>query len=186
MSMIWRAIMALGLVLLTVSSAQAQFDIVPEIRGGIFSRGVGDADSSGLFDTSRIEDANVELLFAVPALSPAFVPAEIRPHLGATFNMDGKESMLYGGLSLTFRLPVLPIFAEASLGGALQNGSMLAEGTPQRFGCAALLRASGSVGVDVLPGASVMLTAEHYTDGGMCGMDSNGLTNVGVRAGIRF
>lgn len=184
-AMIWRVMMALGLVLAAAGSAQAQFDIVPEIRAGVFSRGVGDADHSGLFDTGRIEDANVELLFAVPALSPAFVPAEIRPHLGATFNTDGKESMLYGGLSLTFRLPVLPIFAEASLGGALQNGSMLDAGTPQRFGCAALLRASGSVGVDVLPGASLMLTAEHYTDGGMCG-DSEALTNVGLRAGIRF
>ncbi|GLQ11517.1 hypothetical protein GCM10007913_34490 [Devosia yakushimensis] len=183
--MIGRAILALGLMLAAAGSAQAQFDLVPEIRAGVFSRGVGDADHSGLFDTGRIEDANVELLFAVPALSPALVPAEIRPHLGATFNTDGKESMVYGGLSLTFRLPVLPIFAEASLGGALQNGSMFDSGTPRRFGCAALLRASGSVGVDVLPGASVMLTAEHYTDGGMCG-DSEALTNVGVRAGIRF
>ncbi|HUH77547.1 MAG TPA: acyloxyacyl hydrolase [Devosia sp.] len=172
-------IVAIGLLVLAVAPAQAQFDLLPEIRGGVLARGVGQ-------DGMAIEDANLEVLFAVPALSPALVPAEIRPHLGATLSTAGKESFVYGGLSLTARVPLVPVFGEVSIGGALHNGAMLGNATPQRFGCAALLRASASVGVDVLPGVSVMGTLEHYTDGGLCDMPDTGLTNAGLRAGIRF
>ena len=177
-------VLALVTMLAASTTAHAQFDVLPEIRGGVFARGVTDG-AGGLFDGGRIEDANAELLFAVPALDLALL-GEFRPHLGGTLNTGGRESLLYGGLSYTFHVPVLPVFVEASLGAALQNGSLLEAGTPQRFGCAALLRASGSIGVDVLPGASVMLTAEHLTDGGMCDVANDGLTNVGVRVGFRF
>jgi hypothetical protein len=136
-----------------------------------------------LLSAERISDANVELLFS--AFGPALTPLEFRPHVGATLNFRGHESIGYAGLSATFRLPLLPVFAEASLGGAIHNGSMIAEDAPRQFGCTVLARGSASVGVDVLPGTAVMLTAEHLTDGGMCG-DSEALTNVGVRLGLRF
>ena len=171
--------MAIGLLISAAVPAQAQVDLLPEIRGGVLARGVG-------HDGMAIEDANLEVLFAVPALSPALVPAEIRPHLGATLSTAGKESFVYGGLSLTARVPLVPVFGEVSIGGAVHNQAMLGNAAPQRFGCAALLRASASVGVDVLPGVSVMGTLEHYTDGGLCGVPDNGLTNAGLRAGIRF
>lgn len=170
--------------LAAMPAAQAQMDVLPEIRAGIMSHDVGNG-SAGLFDATRIQDANVELLFKLPALD-AWVLGELRPHLGATIHMGGAESLLYAGVSYTVPLPVLPMFAEASVGGALHGGPLVAAATPSRFGCTALARASASLGVNVLAGVAAMATIEHYTDFGACAMPDNGETNVGVRLGFRF
>lgn len=156
--------------------AQAQFDILPEIRAGVMMH------DAGLFDPANIRDANVELLFSIPQLET--VLAEVRPHIGATVNFDGKESFVYSGLSLTFRAPLVPVFVEAGVGGALHNESFDANKT--RFGCATLAQAQASVGVAVLPGVSLIGTVQHATDFGMCGTPNNGLTTAGLRLGIRF
>ncbi len=177
-----RALLIVLLMLAGSIGAQAQFDVLPEIRAGVMSH---DVSSSTLWDPARIRDANVELLFSVQALDGAML-GEFRPHVGMTVNTAGQESFGYAGLSYTLQLPVLPVFVEASLGAAVHGGPLVAATTPQRFGCAALARVSGSVGIDLLPGASIMATVEHYSDGGLCGMASNGVTNVGVRLGIRF
>jgi len=173
--------LALAAILAASAPTLAQVDLLPEIRAGVFMR---DA-AADLLDGGRIEDANVELLFA-PGWGNLGLLGEIRPHLGATFNTGGHESLVYAGASWTVHVPVLPIWAEASLGAAVHNGSWLEGELPQRWNCDALLRASGSLGVDVLPGAAVMLTAEHLTDGGACGGSGNGLTNLGIRAALRF
>lgn len=176
-----RTLLLLATFLATTGLAWAQVDLLPEIRAGVFARDAG----AELLDGARIEDANVELLFA-PEWGQLGLLGEIRPHLGATLNTAGHESLVYAGASWTVHLPVLPVWAEASLGAAVHNGAWLEGEVPQQWGCAALLRASGSVGVNVLPGAAVMLTAEHLTDGGACGGPAEGLTNLGVRAALRF
>jgi len=168
-------------LLATTAPAWAQVDLLPEIRAGVFARDAG----ADLFDGGRIEDANVELLFA-PGWGQLGLLGEIRPHIGATLNTAGHESLVYAGASWTVHVPVLPVWGEASLGAALHNGEWLDGDAPQRWGCTALLRASASVGVNVLPGAAVMLTAEHLTDGGACSGPDEGVTNVGVRAALRF
>ena len=164
--------MAFGIAL----PAHAQFDVLPEVRAGVMMH------DAGLFDPANIRDANVELLFSIPALETAV--GEVRPHIGATVNFDGKESLVYSGLSLTFRVPVLPVFLEAGLGGALHDESLDANKT--RFGCAALAQAQASVGLGILPGVSLIGTVQHATDFGMCGTPNNGLTTAGLRLGIRF
>ncbi|WDR04451.1 acyloxyacyl hydrolase [Devosia rhodophyticola] len=167
--------------------AHAQVDILPEVRTGILSHDVGNG-TNALLDPQRISDANVELLFSLGDLSNILVVAELRPHIGATLNFKGEDSFAYAGLSLTAQLPLLPVFIEASLGGAA-HGTPFATSTtpaPPRFGCVAVARAAASVGVNVLPGASIIGTVEHYSDGGLCGTPNDGVTNVGLRIGFRF
>lgn len=175
------AVLIAGLV---ATPAQAQ--LLPfEVRGGVGMSGVTDPGVE-LFDPARLRDANVELLYSIPDLNAWVILGELRPHMGATVSFTGQEHLVYGGLSWTFRAPLLPVFAEASLGGAWQSGAMEPAGAPTRFGCAALARASGSVGVDILPGASLIGTLSHVTDFGLCGTPNDGRTDAMLRIGIRF
>ncbi|MHA6689136.1 hypothetical protein [Devosia sp. A449] len=174
-----------ALLLLAVPAAQAQFNFLPEVRAGIFSRGV---DGGGpLLDANRIGDANVELLFAVPDLNAWTLIGELRPHLGATMSFRGQDSYGYAGLSWTFQAPVLPVFVEASAGGVLRSSMFSApENDPARnFGCGVGARVAGSVGLNLPLGTSLIGTVEHLPDFGTCGT-TRANTNVGVRLGFRF
>lgn len=174
---------SLGLMLLAAAPAWAQVAFLPEIRGGVAARDVL-TPGTNLFDPGRVRDLNVELLFAVPDLNAWTVLGELRPHLGASISLNGKESLAYAGLSWTFRAPVLPIMAELGLGGALHSGSL---GTaPSRFGCAVLAQGQASIGVEVLPRTTLMATLQHATDFGLCNTANDGLTMAGLRLGVRF
>lgn len=179
-----RLALIVGLPLLA-APAQAQFNVLPEIRGGFSARGV---DGGGnLFDPNRIGDANVELLFAMPDLNAWSVIGELRPHLGATMSFRGQDSYGYAGLSWTLQAPVLPVFVEASAGGVLRSAMFSApQNDPSRnFGCGVGLRVAGSVGVNLPLGASVIGTVEHMPDFGTCAAPRAN-TNVGIRLGFRF
>ena len=181
-----RVTFVLALLLSAVPAAQAQFNILPEIRAGVSARGV---DGGGnLFDPNRIGDANVELLFAMPDLNAWSVVGELRPHLGATMSFRGQDSYGYTGLSWTFQAPILPVFVEASAGGVLRSSMFSApQVDPARnFGCGVGVRVAGSVGVNLPLGASVIGTVEHLPDFGTCGAPARANTNVGVRLGFRF
>ena len=184
-----RSILTTGLVFLVLifsaATAEAQINILPEVRAGISARGV---DGGGnLFDANRISDANVELLFNAPDLNAWTVLGELRPHVGATFSFRGQDSYGYAGLSWTFRVPVLPVFVEASAGGFARTSLVSApEGDVSRnFGCGAGLRLAASAGIDLPLGASIIGTVEHLPDFGTCsGTRAN--TSAGVRLGFRF
>lgn len=178
-----RFLASLVLVAAAASPALAQIAFLPEIRGGVAARNVLEPGVN-LFDPGRVRDINAELLFTVPDLNAWTVLGELRPHLGATFNLEGRESLAYAGLSWTFRAPVLPIMAEVGAGGALHSGSF--GGTQTRFGCAVLAQAQASVGVEVLPGTTLMATVQHATDFGLCNTPNDGLTTAGLRLGVRF
>ncbi len=183
-SFLSRLALIVGLLLLA-APAQAQFNVLPEIRGGFSARGV---DGGGnLFDPNRIGDANVELLFAMPDLNAWSVIGELRPHLGATMSFRGQDSYGYAGLSWTLQAPVLPVFVEASAGGVLRSAMFSApQNDPSRnFGCGVGLRVAGSVGVNLPLGASVIGTVEHMPDFGTCAAPRAN-TNVGIRLGFRF
>ena len=172
-------------LLLAVAPAKAQFNLLPEIRGGVFARGVDGGGS--LLDPVRIGDANVELLFAVPELNAWSVIGELRPHLGATMSFRGQDSYGYAGLSWTFQAPILPVFVEASAGGVVRSSMFSAPANdPSRsFGCGVGVRVAGSVGVNLPLGTSLIGTVEHLPDFGACGV-TRANTNVGVRLGFRF
>lgn len=177
--------------LIAAPAAQAQVLGVDEVRGGVFAHSADDQGSTslnGMFDISRIEDANVELLFTVPGLAdidPVF--GTLRPHIGATLNTAGRESMVYAGLSWTYFLFDSPLFVEGSFGGALHNGASTGAVYPLRnLGCSPLFRESASVGYAFSAQASMMLTIEHASHAFLCGPENRGLTNVGVRFGYSF
>ena len=181
-----RLIVTLSLLLCSAVTAQAQFNLLPEIRGGISARGV---DGGGnLFDPNRISDANVELLFAVPDINKWSIIGELRPHLGATVSFSGQDSYAYTGLSWTIQAPVLPVFVEAQAGGVARSSLLNGNQTdPARnFGCGIGARVAASAGVNLPLGASIIATVEHLPDFGTCGTPQRANTNVGVRLGFRF
>lgn len=176
----------IGLLLLAAPAAQAQFNILPEIRGGFFARGVDGGGS--LLDPNRIGDANVELVFNAPGLNGWMPVGELRPHLGATMSFRGQDSYGYAGLSWTFQAPVLPVFIEASGGGVVHSSmfSAPANDPSRNFGCGVGLRIAGSVGVNLPLGTSLIGTVEHLPDFGACGAPARANTNMGMRLGFRF
>jgi len=176
---------ALALLVLTLP-AMAQVNILPEIRGGLYARGIN--GGGDLLDPNSISDANVELLFTAPDLNAWMPLGEVRPHLGANMNFRGQPSYGYAGLSWTLQAPVIPVFAEASLGG-VANTSLLSapQGDPSRnFGCGFGGRVAASLGVNLPAGTSLIGTVEHLPDFGACGTPARANTNVGIRLGFRF
>jgi hypothetical protein len=176
--------LAIGVVLGLALPAQAQLLGDLEVRGGVFAHSVDEA----MFDASRIEDVNVELLLGLPLVDQMTGPAVmLRPHVGATINTEDLESMVYAGATLTVPLFGLPLFVEGSFGGAIHNGDLDNAVFPARdLGCSVLFRESASLGVQITEAASVMATVEHASHAGLCGDDNRGLTNFGVRVGYKF
>jgi hypothetical protein len=190
----WLATLILALVVgAGAASAQtytpAAFG-VSELRGGIMAHSVdqtGPVNIAGIGDFSRIEDLNVELLFTPPDLGFWQAIGNPRPHIGATINFGGLESMAYAGL--TWHLPVFdtPVFIEAGFGAALNNGAIAGAVAPARnLGCNLMFHEQASLGYQVTANASAMLTFEHSSHAGLCGGANRGLTNLGVRLGWTF
>ena len=168
----------------------AQDFSISEVRGGVFAHSADEPGALfGVINTSRIQDINVEMLFDVPSLTEWVSWGVVRPHLGATVNFGGLESMVYGGVSWTVPVMDSPVFVEASFGGAVHNGGTGPYGTataPARdLGCAILFRDSASIGVRISENASVMATVEHASNANLC-QSNRGLTNLGIRFGWTF
>jgi len=171
------------LSVLCASPASAQTLSGVELRGGIFGHSV---DGSDGFHFDHVEDANFEALFSLPQLDSFIWLGQVRPHVGATVNFGGKESMAYAGLSWTVPLGDM-FFVEGAFGGAIHNGELHDAVDPLRsLGCPVLFHEAVSLGANITDNASVMLTAEHASHAGLCGNDNRGLTNMGVRFGFKF
>lgn len=152
-----------------------------EVRGGVGVGEIGQKDIN-LLDPSRLREINAELLLSIPNPATLLLPGELRPHLGASFGPE--DGYVYAGLSWTFRAPVVPVFVEAGLGGAVQSDVL--EKRTTRFGCLVQGQAQASVGFDVLPNVAVMGTVQHLRDLGLCGQPDNPTTRAGLRLGLRF
>lgn len=170
-----------------VTSARAQDFGISELRGGLFAHSADEPGALfGVFNTSRVQDLNVEMLFDVPSLTEWVSWGVVRPHLGATVNFGGLESMAYAGVSWTVPVFDSPVFVEASFGGAVHNGAAMGANYPARnLGCSVLFRESASIGVMVNENASIMATVEHASNANLCA-DNRGLTNMGIRFGWKF
>jgi lipid A 3-O-deacylase len=185
-----KALLALSLFAFTLAPAAAQDFGLSEIRGGLFAHSADEPGAVfGVLDVSRVQDVNVELLFDVPSMSEWLAWGQLRPHLGATVNFAGLESMVYGGLSWTLPIADSPVFLEASFGGAVHNGSIGPYGAatyPARdLGCAFSFREAVSLGVMINDNASIMATVEHASNANLC-QSNRGLTNMGIRLGYKF
>lgn len=187
MSKPFAALILAGLALSTPTLAQ-EFGL-SEIRGGVYVHSADEPGNLfGVFSVERMQDVNVELLFDMPAMNSWLAWGELRPHLGATLNFAGLESMVYGGVSWTVPIADSPVFAEASFGGAVHNGNTIGNAVyPARnLGCSLVFRQSVSLGVKLNDNASIMATAEHASNANLCDNGNRGLTNIGVRFGYRF
>lgn len=174
-------------LLLSVHAMAHDFGI-SEIRGGILAHSV---DEPGTFfnvmNAERVQNLNVELLFDTPGLTDWVTLGELRPHIGATINTGGLESMVYAGASWTVPLFDSPVFVEAAFGGAVHTGKNLGP-TPmpaRNLGCTLLFHEAASIGVKLTENASIMATIEHASNANLC-LDNRGLTNMGIRLGWKF
>lgn len=184
--MITRTLLAALLVALSCEATPAQNVLQGgEIRGGIYAHSFDRAGPGGaMLDFTRIQDINVELKFAPLLDFDAW--GSIAPNLGATVNFGGLESMIYGGMVWHVPLGPTPFFTEAALGAALHNGALSGATPPYRnLGCPLLFHEQLSVGMNVTPAASIMVTAEHASSANLC-LPNEGLTNIGVRFGFNF
>ena len=163
---------------------------VDELRGGLYWHSVDHAGPNplfGLIDTSRGVDVNAEVLFSPFDLGDYSFLGEFRPHLGATISTNGLESMIYAGLSWTWHVFDGPVFIEGTFGGSINNWDPAnTHPNARNLGCNVLFRESVSVGFDMTQNASVMLTAEHASNAGLCSGGNQGMTNFGARVGVSF
>lgn len=190
-----RLLAGLGFLLLGLGPAMAQDTSTPiwwvdELRGGLYWHSVDHAGPNPLFgiiDTSRGVDLNGELLFTPFDIGDLRWLGEFRPHVGATINTGGLESMVYAGLSWTWHVFDSPVFIEGTFGGSINNWDP-ANTSPnaRNLGCNFLFRESASIGVDITAQANVMLTVEHASHAGLCGPSNMGITNLGARIGFKF
>lgn len=185
-----RRIVALLFASLAVSAPVLAQDFgLSEIRGGFYAHSADEPGALfGVFNVERMQDLNVELLFDAPGLTSWVSLGELRPHLGATLNTAGLESMIYAGISWTVPVLDTPLFVEGSFGGAVHNGNIVGHAVyPARnLGCPVVFREALSVGVQVSDQASIMATIEHASNANLCDNGNRGLTNLGVRFGYRF
>lgn len=159
---------------------------VSEIRGGLYAHSVDEkAPDGSQFNFSRLNDANIEVLFA-PLPTAEWFPGMVRPNLGATINFGGLESQVYGGLSWKLPLFHTPLFVEAGFGGSINNGATSGAVYPARdLGCNLLFHEQLSVGYDLTPNMDIMFTAEHSSSANFC-EPNRGLSNAGIRIGWKF
>ena len=179
---------ALAAVLLFSAPALAQDFGISEIRGGIFAHSVDEPGTFlDLLNAERVQNLNIELLFDAPGLTQWVTLGQLRPHIGATLNTGGLESMVYAGASWTVPLFGSPVFAEIAFGGAVHTGNNLGP-TPmpaRSLGCTLLFHEAASIGVQLTENASIMATIEHASNANLC-LDNRGLTNMGIRLGWKF
>ncbi len=177
------AVLLVGTALLAQPVVAGDFGL-SELRAGVMSHS---ADPFTVENLSRVQDVNFEALFTAPYLDMfTWLDGELRVSVGGTANFGGLESMAHVGLN--WHVPIMdsPAWVELTLGGAIHNGALSGAVLPARdLGCRALFYEAGSIGVDVADNASIMLTLEHASSAELC-HPNRGLTNLGVRAGVKF
>lgn len=177
---------ALAPALLLPSAAYAAAGPIDELKLGVLAHDVpigGDHREPGA-------DANVEVLFVSPSfLAPIFAP---RPHLGVTVNSAGKNSYGYFGLTWTAMLthaagvPESGLFAGLGLGGAVHTGPNNSTAADHKgLGTRLLFHESVEFGYRFTDGVGLSAFLDHISNADI-GTHNPGLTNLGLRIGIKF
>jgi cob(I)alamin adenosyltransferase len=161
-------------------TAAHPFWTVDEVRAGAFKQAIDDAHGEG---TGAM---NLEILggrfaggYENSILNFFLTP---RPHIGTTIAF-GKTDEFYFGVTWDARL-IGNTFFETSFGGAAHDGP-LHELEISSYGCQVNFRESASLGLALSPDWRLMGTVDHMSNAGLCG-NNRGLTNAGVRLGIKF
>src|SRR5690348_7321108 len=185
------ALVGTGALLSETAAAQTetaaeQTKIVDELKIGGWAHDVG-------FLGHHVEsgpDVNIEMLFTSPDLLRYI--GSPRPHVGADVNTAGNTSDGYFGL--TWGIMLIQnlfgvgdgIFANGSLGGAVQNG-YLNSAPPDRkkLGSRILFRESLELGYQINPVVSVSALLDHISNANLAEHNA-GITSAGARIGFRF
>ena len=173
-----------GFSALPITSAPGQ--IIDEVKGGVLAHDVG-------FLGHHIEhgpDVNLEMLFTSPDFLA--VIGSPRPHIGADINTSGATSDGYFGLTWGISLiqnlfrPGDYVFANGSLGGAVQDGYELsAPDGHKRLGSPVLFRESAEIGYQVTPTISISAILDHISNANLAPRNA-GITSAGARVGFKF
>ena len=179
----------LALPVLLPAGALAQTKLVDEIKIGALAHDVG-------FLTHHVEtgtDVNVEMLFTPPDIFR--VIGSPRPHIGADINTAGNTSDGYFGL--TWGITLIQnlfggggaVFANGSLGGAIQDGYLTSPVPPppgrKLLGSRILFRESAELGYQINPTVSVSAILDHISNANLAPRNA-GITSAGARLGFKF
>jgi lipid A 3-O-deacylase len=152
-----------------------------EVRGGLYVH-------DPLSPEAGSPDINAEVLAPQIFQGSGSFWSQFIPHpdLGATVNLAGKTSNLYGGAAWNFDL-ISGFFFSGDLGMGVNNGKTGFDVPPHfsSIGCNWWFHESGSIGYRLSDAWSVMGTVEHSSNAGLC-QPNRGLTNFGVRLGYQF
>lgn len=162
------------------SVAQADGSIINEVRVGVLNH-----EMSLLRDSSDEDgvDINVEVLF--DPIEWLEWMGEPRAHIGATIaTHDDSTSFVYTGLVWDWNFWG-PAFVEGAFGVALHDGETGQSTVSNELGCAWNFHESASLGYDLNETNRVMLTFEHISNASLCS-ENEGISNIGVRYGVRF
>ncbi len=161
-------------------TAAHPFWTIDEVRVGAFKQAIDNAQGEG---TAAL---NLEVLggrfgggYENSILDFFLTP---RPHIGTTIAF-GKTDEFYFGVTWDAKL-IGSSFFEASFGGAVHDGP-LHELNEASYGCHVNFRESASLGFAITADWRLMATLDHMSNGGLCA-NNRGLTNAGVRLGIKF
>jgi lipid A 3-O-deacylase len=179
------ALIAACLALLP-ATASAQIKLIDEIKLGGLAHDV-------TFGGRHLEsgaDINLEMLFTPPDILR--VLGSPRPHIGADINTSGNTSDGYFGL--TWGIMLIQslfgagdgVFANGSLGGAIQDGYIdTAPAGRKRLGSRILFRESAELGYQLTPNTSVSAIVDHISNANL-GNHNAGITSAGARLGVKF
>ena len=168
------------------TAASAQNKVVDEFKFGVLAHDVG------LFG-DRVEkggDINMEMLFTPPEFFR--VIGSPRPHLGGSLNTAGNTNTGYFGL--TWGITLIQnlfgcggsVFANGSLGGALQDGyTNSAPPGRKTLGSTALFRGSVELGYQLTPNLSISGFVDHMSNANLAPQNA-GITDAGARLGFKF
>ena len=168
------------------TAASAQNKVLDEFKFGVLAHDVG------LFG-DHVEtgaDINMEMLFTPPEFFR--VIGSPRPHLGGSLNTAGNTNNGYFGL--TWGITLIQnlfgcggsVFANGSLGGALQDGyTNSAPPGRKTLGSTALFRGSVELGYQLTPNLSVSGFVDHMSNANLAPQNA-GITDAGARLGFKF
>jgi lipid A 3-O-deacylase len=183
----------LGAVALLPGTAKAQTETAPVLPKIVDELKVGGLAHDLTFLGRHVEsgaDVNVELLFTSPDLFRYI--GSPRPHIGADINTAGNTSDGYFGL--TWGIMLIQnlfgagdgIFANGSLGGAVQDGHLnSAPPDRKKLGSRILFRESLELGYQINPVVSVSAILDHISNANLATHNA-GITSAGARIGFRF
>jgi lipid A 3-O-deacylase len=176
--------------LYSTEPASSWTDVLSEVRLGLNAH---NATSGFLpiiqarqFDLGEFDDLSFDVLFKSPDIDAFRWLLSPRPNVGATINLQGKESTFHAGLTWQAHIFSSPIYVEGTFGAAANTGYLNDAPVGYRnLGCRVQFYETFGVGADLGSNWDATLSYEHTSNADLCSANQ-GLSNLGVRIGYKF